>query len=108
MRIPRRRLLALGVGAAWIATAWWQANKPLPAGTHVASAVCAVPADAVTFLADITAADAWGGAVVGQGIFAQVLDVVRQARRFIVLDYSLYAGTAAGSAPQRRIAAQLG
>lgn len=107
MRIPRRRLLTLGVVAAWIATAWWQAHKPLPAGTHVASAVCAVPADEVSFIADITAADAWGRAVVSQGIFDQVLDVVRRARRFIVLDYSLFAGTAAGSAPQRRIAAEL-
>jgi phosphatidylserine/phosphatidylglycerophosphate/cardiolipin synthase-like enzyme len=108
VRIRRGRLLTLGVVAAWAATAWWQAHKPLPAGTHVASAVCAVPADEVTFIADITAADAWGRAVVSQGIFDQVLDVVHQARRFIVLDYSLFAGTAAGSAPQRRIAAQLG
>ncbi len=107
MRIPRRRLLTLGVVAAWIATAWWQANKPLPPGTHVASAVCAVAADEVSFIADITAADAWGRAVVSQGIFDQVLDVVRQARRFIVLDYSLFAGASAASAPQRRIAAEL-
>src|ERR1700730_16986526 len=107
MRIPRRRLLALGVVAAWIATAWWQANKPLPAGTHVASAVCAVPADAVSFIADITAADAWGRAVVSQGIFDQVLEVVRQARRFIALAYSLFAGTATARAPRRRIAAEL-
>jgi phosphatidylserine/phosphatidylglycerophosphate/cardiolipin synthase-like enzyme len=107
VRIPRRRLLALGVVAAWVATAWWQANKPLPAGTHVASAVCAVPADEVSFIADITAADAWGRAVVSQGIFDQVLDVVRQARRFIVLDYSLFAGTSTARAPRRRIAAQL-
>jgi phosphatidylserine/phosphatidylglycerophosphate/cardiolipin synthase-like enzyme len=107
VRIPRRRLLTLGVVAAWIATAWWQANKPLPGGTHVASAVCAVPADEVSFIADITAADAWGRAVVSQGIFDQVLDVVRRARRFIVLDYSLFAGTSAGGAPQRRIAAEL-
>jgi phosphatidylserine/phosphatidylglycerophosphate/cardiolipin synthase-like enzyme len=107
VRIRTRRLLTLGVVAAWIATAWWQAHKPLPAGTHVASAVCAVPADEVSFIADITAADAWGRAVVSQGIFDQVLEVVRQARRFIVLDYSLFAGTATASAPQRRIAAQL-
>jgi phosphatidylserine/phosphatidylglycerophosphate/cardiolipin synthase-like enzyme len=107
MRIPWRRLLTLGVVAAWIATAWWQANKPLPTGTHVASAVCAVPADAVSFIADITAADAWGRAVVSQGIFDEVLDVVRQARRFIVLDYSLFAGTATARAPRRRIAAEL-
>jgi phosphatidylserine/phosphatidylglycerophosphate/cardiolipin synthase-like enzyme len=107
MRIPRRRLLTLGVVAACIATAWWQANKPLPAGTHVASAVCAVPADEVSFIADITAADAWGRAVVSQGIFDQVLQVVRQARRFIVLDYSLFAGTSTARAPRRRIAAEL-
>jgi phosphatidylserine/phosphatidylglycerophosphate/cardiolipin synthase-like enzyme len=107
VRIPRRRLLTLGVVAAWIATAWWQAHKPLPAGTHVASAVCAVPLDEVSFIADITAADAWGRAVVSQGIFDQVLDVVRQARRFIVLDYSLFAGTSTARAPQRRIAAEL-
>ncbi len=107
MRIRRARLLTLCVVATWVATAWWQAHKPLPAGTHVASAVCAVPADEVSFIADITAADAWGRAVVSQGIFDQVLDVVRQARRFIVLDYSLFGGSGAARAPQRRIAAEL-
>ncbi|HEY0766675.1 MAG TPA: phospholipase D-like domain-containing protein [Steroidobacteraceae bacterium] len=107
MRIRRRRLLALCLVAAWIATAWWQAHKPLPAGTDVASAVCAVPADEVSFIADITAADAWGRRVVSQGIFDQVLDVVRQARRFVVLDYALFGGTAGSSVPQRRIAVEL-
>jgi phosphatidylserine/phosphatidylglycerophosphate/cardiolipin synthase-like enzyme len=108
VRIRGGPLLSLCLVAAWIATAWWQAHKPLPPGTHVASAVCAVPADTVSFIADITAADAWGRAVVSQGIFDQALDMVRQARRFIVLDYSLFAGTSTASAPQRRIAAELG
>jgi phosphatidylserine/phosphatidylglycerophosphate/cardiolipin synthase-like enzyme len=108
VRIPRGRLVSLCLVAAWIATAWWQAHKPLPPGTHVASRVCGVPADTVSFIADITAADAWGRPIVSQGIFDQALDVVRQARRFIVLDYSLFAGTSAARAPQRRIAAELG
>jgi phosphatidylserine/phosphatidylglycerophosphate/cardiolipin synthase-like enzyme len=106
MRPRWRRIAILALAAAWVGMAWWQAAKPLPPGMHIASAACAVPAADIAFIADITAADAYGRAAVSQGIFDEVLRVVGGARRFIVLDYSRF-GPAEGSAPARRLAAQL-
>ena len=74
----------------WAATAYWQTNKPLPAGMHVDSPWYPVAAGDVSFIADITAADAYGRQVASQAIFDQVLKVVRSAREFIVLDYYLF------------------
>lgn len=75
---------------AWVAMAWWQTNKPLPPGVHVSSsAYPATPRD-LTFIADITSADAYGRANSSQAIFDDVLQVVRGARKFIVLDYFLF------------------
>ena len=50
------------------------------AGTHVESAWRAVPAANVAFIADITAADAYGRPVMSQAIFDEVLGIVRSAR----------------------------
>lgn len=85
--------------AAWVSAGWWGSHKPLPPGAHVASAFTEVPADQVTFIADITAADAYGRAVVSQAIFEQVLEVVRGARVFVVLDYALIGGAPVAGAP---------
>ncbi len=101
-----RRLVLLALVAGWLVMAYWQSVKPLPQGTHVAGPVCPVAASQVSFIADITAADAYGHLVVSQGIFDEVLKVVRGARRFIVLDYALI-GASAGAPPQRRLAAEL-
>jgi phosphatidylserine/phosphatidylglycerophosphate/cardiolipin synthase-like enzyme len=106
------RIAGVGLLAAWIGVAGWQAAKPLPQGVHVASPICRASADQVAFIADITAADAFGRAAVSQGIFDAVLEVVRGARHFIVLDYSGFDAdatdaAAAGAAPQRHIAAEL-
>ena len=106
MRVRAARLLAASLGIGWAATALWQANKPLPPGTQVASPACTVAADRLTFAADITAADAYGRPVVSRSIFDEVLQVVHGARRFIVLDYELF-GARGDSAAQRRLAAQL-
>lgn len=101
-----RRLLLVALVAGWLAMAYWQTVKPLPQGTHVAGPVCPVAAGQVSFIADITAADAYGHLVVSQGIFDEVLKVVRGARHFIVLDYALLAA-AEGAQPQRPVAAEL-
>jgi phosphatidylserine/phosphatidylglycerophosphate/cardiolipin synthase-like enzyme len=101
-----RRLLLVALLAGWLGMAYWQTVKPLPQGTHVAGPVCAVAAGQVSFIADISAADAYGRLVVSQGIFEEVLKVVRGARHFIVLDYALL-GAAAGAQPQRAVAAEL-
>ncbi len=112
-----RRLALLAFLLAWTAMAYWQANKPLPDGAHVASPWVSVPGANVSFIADITAADAYGRPVVSQAIFDSVLQVVRSARRFIVLDYFLFnnqglasdpSGQGAGpSAPLRNISGEL-
>ena len=101
------RIATVCLLAAWIGVAGWQAAKPLPEGVHVASPICRQGAGAVAFIADITAADAFGRAVVSQGIFDAVLEVVHGARHFIVLDYSAIGADAAAAGPQRRIAAEL-
>src|SRR5262249_18777087 len=65
-------------------------NKPLPRGVHVDSPwYPTTPAD-VTFIADITSADAYGRQNASQAIFDEVLRVVHSARKFIVLDYFLF------------------
>ena len=61
-----RRLVVAALAAAWIGTSWWQATKPLPPGTRLASAVCPVRAADAVFIADISAADAYGRAVASQ------------------------------------------
>jgi phosphatidylserine/phosphatidylglycerophosphate/cardiolipin synthase-like enzyme len=66
-----------------------------------------VAAREVAFIADITAADAYGRPLVSQGIFDEVLRVAGAARRFIVLDYSGFGATEDSGAAQRRLAAQL-
>jgi hypothetical protein len=64
--------------------------KPMPPGTGVATASFPVPAAQVGFIADTTAADAYGRPLVSQAIFDQMLAVVHAAREFIVLDYFLF------------------
>ena len=102
-----RRSLLLVLLIAWVATALWQTNKALPPGTQLASANCVVNADSVGFIADVSAADAYGRPVLSQAIFDSVLSVVRGARRFIVLDYHLIGARADRATPQRSLAREL-
>jgi phosphatidylserine/phosphatidylglycerophosphate/cardiolipin synthase-like enzyme len=101
-----RRLVLFALVAVWLGTAYWHSTKPMPQGTHVASALCPVPAEQVSFIPDITAADAYGRMVLSQAIFDEVLKLVRGARHIIVLDYALI-GAAGAATPQRRIAGEL-
>jgi phosphatidylserine/phosphatidylglycerophosphate/cardiolipin synthase-like enzyme len=85
-----RRLALLTLAALWAFVAWWQTNKSLPPGLQTDSGWLPVNAHNVAFIADVTAADAYGRAVSSQAIFDDVLAAVRGARRFIVLDYHLF------------------
>jgi hypothetical protein len=109
-RLWRRLILATFL-VAWAGTTYWEAHKSLPAGTSVDSQWYSVPADQVSFVADITAADAYGRPVVSQAIFDEMLRVIRSARRFVVLDYFLFnawRGSLAGpSAPLRALSGEL-
>jgi hypothetical protein len=106
-----RRLILTAIVLAWAGTAYWQAHKPMPAGTSIASKWYDVPSGNVTFIADITAADAYGRPVVSQAIFDEVLRTIRSARQLIVLDYFLFndwhSSLAAPGAPLRAISGEL-
>jgi HKD family nuclease len=103
-RVWRRAIFWTFVGI-WIATAYWGTNKPLAPGVHVDSSWQPVTPDQVTFIADITSADAYGRLNSSQAIFDDVLGVIHSARKFIVLDYFLFnsqLGTPAGATPPIR------
>jgi phosphatidylserine/phosphatidylglycerophosphate/cardiolipin synthase-like enzyme len=104
------RVLGLAVLGAWAAVAWWGVSKPLPAGTHIASPPSELPAQDVGFIADITAADAFGRPIMSQGIFDAVLRTVQAAREFVVVDYARFGGaddSADATPPLRPLSAQL-
>jgi HKD family nuclease len=103
-RVWRRAIVWL-LAATWIATAYWQTNKALPSGLHVDSPWYTTTPRDVTFIADITSADAYGRQSSSQAIFDEVLNVVGSARKFIVLDYFLFnsqLGSSAQSPPAFR------
>lgn len=111
---PRRpkvgRLILLSLLVIWGGTAVWHANKPLPPGTHVRSEWQAVSSADVSFIADITAADAYGRSVMSQSIFDEVLSVVRGAQRFLVIDYFLFnahRGADTAGTPARALSREL-
>ena len=95
----------------WAGTALWQAMKPMPPGTRIATSWYPVPAAQVGFIADTTAADAYGRPLVTQAIFDQMLAVVNAAREFIVLDYFLFndepASAADAAMPIRALSKEL-
>src|SRR5262249_39950588 len=85
----RRAITAIVVGI-WIALALWEANKPLQPGVRTSSSWHTVPAQNVTFIADITSADAYGRSISSQAIFDDTLKIVRGAHDFLVLDYFMF------------------
>src|SRR3984957_20700672 len=90
-RRPRyRRAISMTLVGLWLALAAWEANKPLPPGARMASAWHIVPSTDVSFIADITSADAYGRSVSSQAIFDETLKVVRGAHEFLVLDYFMF------------------
>jgi len=103
------RLALIAIAALCCGLAFWHAHKPMPPGTRIASPWYPVPAAEVEFIADTTAADAYGRPVISQAIFDQVLSVVHGARDFIVLDYFLFNDKRAAdaAAPMRALSQEL-
>jgi hypothetical protein len=106
MTAPRQRhrkrhilLLILLVVCAAIAT--WHMNKPLPDGLHVAGPWVTVDESALHFLADITSVDNFGNARTQQTIHGATLELVRNARDFLLLDYFLFNAQGGPVAPVR-------
>lgn len=105
-----RRVIIYSLLALWAGTAYWHTHKALPPGTHVESPWRQMPAANVSFIADITAADAYGRPVMSQAIFDEVLGIIRSAKRFLVLDYFLFnsdRGSIATEPPARALSSQL-
>jgi phosphatidylserine/phosphatidylglycerophosphate/cardiolipin synthase-like enzyme len=96
----RRRMwpwIVLALLVAWIAMGGWQRFKPLPEG--VSRAFPERPAEGVRFLADETWYAPSGERHSRRQIFDEVLTLVGQARRLVVLDMFLFndfAGAADG------------
>lgn len=112
----RGRLILSALLFVLVGVGYWHSTKPLPPGTRVASPWTQVPARDVRLLIDLTAADAYGRPVVQQQIFDEALRVIREARRFIVLDQFLFnahrgaldeAGSVQGAAPLRPLSREL-
>lgn len=72
----------------WLASAAWQAFKPLPAGVGVEGPWR--PAQETTFLADETWVDAQDVRHSEQAIFDAALAMIAQAQRLVVLDMFLF------------------
>jgi hypothetical protein len=88
-RWPSRLLLA-ALLLAWGAIALWQTQKRLSPGAHIAGAWQGLPAQELRFLRDLTAADATGAPLSERQIDAALLQMVAQARDFLVLDTGLF------------------
>ena len=89
-RIAIRRWVILALLLLWIVTACWNAMKPLPEGTHVRGASAPVAAASLQFLTDETSANFYGERFTQPNIHAATLDLIRNARDFLVLDYFLF------------------
>ncbi len=85
----RRAITAIVVGI-WIALSLWEANKPLQPGVRTSSSWHTVPVQNVSFIADITSADAYGRSISSQAIFDETLKIIRGAHDFLVLDYFMF------------------
>ena len=112
---PRRKrrlgkLFVYGFLALWLTVAVWNLYKPLPAGVSVRGAIVDTPLNQLRFLHDVTGADVFGAPVVRQQIFDAVLELVGNARDYLVLDFFLsngQRGAATSAKPHRELSVEL-
>jgi len=91
-RLSVKILIAAAAAVLWVGIACWHAFKPLPAGLHVRGAEVAVDTASLTFLTDETSASFYGERGTQASIHDATLDLVANARDFLVLDYFLFNG----------------
>src|SRR5579872_5371707 len=72
VRLRRGRWALTALLLIWLAVAYAHTHKSLPPGTHVAPEWQSVPLSALSFIADLTAADAYGRPIVSHAIFDAV------------------------------------
>jgi hypothetical protein len=89
MKARWARWSCAAIAAAWGAAAVYFANRALPSGMRLASASQIVAAGNVTFLDDITGADAYGHGFSSHAIFDTMLRTIGAARSLVVLDCHL-------------------
>jgi hypothetical protein len=89
MNAPWARWSCAAIAAVWGAAAVHYANRELPAGMRLDSAAQSVPTRDVTFLDDITGADAYGHGFSSHTIFDAMLRNIGAAHRLVVLDCHL-------------------
>ncbi|MET0660361.1 MAG: phospholipase D-like domain-containing protein [Steroidobacteraceae bacterium] len=104
----RKRRVALVVLLAWVTTAFWQVNKPMPAGTDLLTASVQVPVTDLNFLHDLTYLDSQGKRHSEQEIFDAVFKLIDEAHSFIVADFFLFNDSmGATSAAHRALSSEL-
>lgn len=69
------------------ALGWRHTSKAMPPGTVVTGAMQPLDPDALRLFVDTTAADLHGNPLIDRSIHARMLEHVRNARDFLVLDY---------------------
>ena len=84
------RYIALALAAVFIGTGLWHTNKPLPPGLRVSSGLTTVAPESIQLFTDVTAHTNLAEPVFEQGIHAATLELIRDARDFLVLDYFLF------------------
>jgi hypothetical protein len=104
------RLFVYGFLGLWLLVALWNTYKPLPPGVGVRGDIVATPLSHLRFLTDLTGADVYGAPVVRQQIFDATLQLIREAREFLVLDYFLFnqqRGASLDVTPYRELSIEL-
>jgi hypothetical protein len=89
MNAPWARWSCAAIAVLWVAAAVHYATRELPSGMRLHSAPQAVPTRDVTFLDDITGADAYGHGFGSHTIFEAMLRNIGAARSLVVLDCHL-------------------
>jgi hypothetical protein len=77
------------IAVAWGAAAAYYATRELPSGMRLQSAPQIIAAGNISFLDDITGADAYGHGFSSRSIFEDMLRIIGEARRLVVLDCHL-------------------
>jgi PLD-like domain len=89
MKAAWGRWSCAAIAAVWGVAAYHYATRDLPAGMHLDSAAQSLATRDVTFLDDITGADAYGHGFSSHTLFDAMLGTIGNARSLIVLDCHL-------------------
>lgn len=87
----KRILVLIAILLLYGSVLMYNTHKPLPKGVSYAGSIHHIPESGLELLNDLTYPDA-AGRVSDQVLFARMLQAIREAERFIVLDMFLYNG----------------